>query len=137
MHSFTPVIAIHAAAALAALLIGPVALWARQGAMQRPRVHRAAGYAWVTLMVAAAVSALFITGGGGPRWGHFGLIHLLIPVTLAGLARSFVHLARGRIAAHRALMQQLYVGACIVAGVFTLLPGRLLGHALWRQLGLI
>ena len=30
-----------------------------------------------------------------------------------------------------------HVGACIVAGVFTLLPGRLLGHALWRQLGLI
>ena len=137
MHTVTPIIAIHAAAALAALAIGPVALWARRGATQRPRLHRAAGYAWVTLMVAAAVSALFLTGGVGPRWGPFGLIHLLIPVTLAGLARSFVHLARGRIAAHRALMQQLYIGACIVAGAFTLLPQRLLGHALWSQLGLL
>ena len=39
----TPVIAIHLAAALAAVAIGPIALWARQGATQRPRLHRAAG----------------------------------------------------------------------------------------------
>ena len=32
----TPVIAIHMAAALAAVAIGPIALWARQGATQRP-----------------------------------------------------------------------------------------------------
>ena len=137
MHSFTPVIAIHTAAALAALAVGPIALWARKGVTQRPRLHRAAGYAWVTLMVATAVSALFITGGGGPRWGSFGFIHLLIPVTLGGLAMSFVRLARRDIAGHRALMQRLYISACIVAGAFTLLPNRLLGHALWSQLGLL
>lgn len=55
-----PVIAIHMSAALAALAIGPIALWARQSAVQRPRLHRAAGYAWVTLMLACALSALFI-----------------------------------------------------------------------------
>ena len=39
----SPVIAIHLAAALAALLIGPLALWARrQPGGQRPRLHRAA-----------------------------------------------------------------------------------------------
>ena len=133
----TPVIAIHMTAALGALVTGPVALWARKGATQRPRLHRAAGYAWVTLMVATAVSALFITGGGGPRWGSFGLIHLLIPVTLGGLTLSFVRLARRDIAGHRALMQQTYIGACLVAGAFTLLPGRLLGHSLWGSLGLL
>jgi len=133
----TPVIAIHAAAALAAIAIGPVALWARKGATQRPRLHRAAGYAWVTLMVATAISAIFITGGGGPRWGSFGLIHLLIPVTLGMLVLSFVYLARRNIAGHRATMQRVYFGACVVAGAFTLLPDRLLGHALWTQLGVI
>lgn len=137
MQAFTPAIAIHVAAAVAALAVGPVALWARKGATQRPRLHRAAGYAWVTLMVATAVSAAFITGGGGPRWGSFGLIHLLIPATLGGLVMSFVHLARRDIAGHRALMQRIYVGACLVAGAFTLLPGRLLGHSLWSQLGLL
>ena len=133
----TPVIAIHAAAALAAIAIGPVALWARKGATQRPRLHRAAGYAWVTLMVATAISALFITGGGGPRWGSFGLIHLLIPVTLGMLVLSFVYLARRNIAGHRKAMQRVYFGACVVAGAFTLLPDRLLGHSLWTQLGVL
>ena len=62
----TPVIAVHMTASLAALAIGPVALWARRGHAariantQRPRLHRAAGYAWVTLMLLSAFSALFI-----------------------------------------------------------------------------
>ncbi len=137
MHTLTPVIAIHAASALTALALGPIALWARQGATQRPRLHRAAGYAWVTLMVVTAISALFITGGAGPRWGRFGPIHLLVPLTLGMLVVSFVCLARHNVAGHRAFMRRTYFGACLVAGAFTLLPGRLLGHALWSQIGLI
>lgn len=133
----TPVIAIHLAAALAATAIGPVALWARQGTIQRPRLHRAAGYAWVTLMVAAAISAIFINGGNGPRWGSFGLIHLLVPVTLGMLVLSFVFLARRNIEGHRKTMQRVYIGACLVAGAFTLLPSRYLGHSLWTALGVI
>src|SRR5690606_13391722 len=109
----TPVIAIHLAAALAATAIGPVALWARKGATQRPRLHRAAGYAWVTLMVATAVSAIFINGGLGPRWAGFGIIHLLIPVTLGMLVLSFVFLARRNIEGHRQTMQKVYIGACV------------------------
>ena len=136
MH-LTPAIAIHLAAALAAVAIGPIALWARRGATQRPGLHRAAGYAWVTLMAATAVSALFISGGAGPRWGSFGLIHLLIPATLGLLALSFVQLARRNIAGHRRIMQRTYIGACLVAGAFTLLPGRYLGHSLWSALGVL
>lgn len=133
----TPVIAIHLAAALAATAIGPLALWARKGRTQRPRLHRATGYAWVTLMVATAVSALFISGGGGPRWGSFGLIHLLIPLTLGMLVVSFVFLARRNVAGHRKTMQFIYLGACVVAGGFTLLPDRFLGHLLWTALGVV
>lgn len=132
----TPIIAIHLAAALAATALGPIALWARKGRTQRPRLHRAAGYAWVTLMVATAVSAIFITGGNGPRWGSFGLIHLLIPLTLGMLVVSFVLLARRNIVGHRQTMQYIYVGACVVAGGFTLLPNRFLGHSLWTALGM-
>ncbi|HYF41758.1 MAG TPA: DUF2306 domain-containing protein, partial [Ramlibacter sp.] len=47
----TPLIAIHLSAALGAIATGPVALWARKGRVQRPRLHRAFGYAWVTLML--------------------------------------------------------------------------------------
>lgn len=135
MTELTPVIAIHASAALAATAIGPVALWARRAGAQHPRLHRATGYAWVTLMVTTAISAAFIHGTQGPRWGGFGPIHLLIPLTLAMLYLALRHLLRGNIAGHRRTMRRLYLGACVVAGFFTLLPGRLLGHWLGVQLG--
>ena len=54
--SLTPLIAVHATAAIAATALGPFALWARLGRRQHPRLHRAFGYAWVTLMVVTAVS---------------------------------------------------------------------------------
>lgn len=128
----TPVIAIHLAAALGALVTGPVALWARRGGAARPRLHRAFGYAWVTLMLAAALSALFIRDVGlHPNLGGYTPIHLLVPVTLLGLAAAFRALAQGRIAAHRRAMQRLYFSACLGAGLFTLLPSRLLGHWVW------
>ena len=133
----TPLIAIHMTAALLAVATGPVALWARKGATQRPRLHRAFGYAWVTLMVVTAVSAMFIRDWTLPNLAGFTPIHLLIPVTLAGLFGAFWYLAKGNIAGHRKTMQRLYFGACIVAGGFTLLPGRYLGGLLWGQLGLI
>lgn len=133
----TPAIAIHMITALAAVVLGPIALWARMGRRQHPRMHRAAGYAWVTLMVITALSALFIHGGLAPRIAGFGPIHLLIPVTLGMLGLSFYFLLRGDVQGHRKTMQRVYVGACVVAGAFTLAPGRLLGHWLWSQLGLI
>ncbi|AEG93792.1 DUF2306 domain-containing protein [Ramlibacter tataouinensis] len=135
---FTPLIAIHMSAALAAVALGPVALWARRGRTQRPRLHRAAGYAWVTLMVAAALSAVFIRDFRLPNIAGYTPIHLLVPATLGSLVIAFRLLARGDIRGHRRWMQILYVSACLVAGAFTLLPGRYLGDlVLGRWLGLV
>ncbi len=136
MMPLNPAIAIHAAAALGALALGPVALWARRGRAQHPRLHRAAGYSWVTLMAAAAVSSLFIHSEMEPRIAGLGPIHLLVPVTLGMLAWSFACLLRGNVAGHQKTMQVLYFGACVAAGLLALLPGRLLGDWLWGQLGL-
>ena len=133
----TPLIAVHMTAAILAVATGPVALWARKGRLQRPRLHRAFGYAWVTLMLVTAVSAIFIRDFGLPNLSGYTPIHLLIPVTLVALFGAFWFLARGNIAGHRKTMQRLYIGACLVAGLFTLLPGRYLGHLLWGQLGLL
>lgn len=129
----TPLIAIHMSAAIAATAIGPVALWARRGRLQRPRLHRAFGYAWVTLMVATAVSALFIRSSNLPNIAGYTPIHLLVPVTLFGLLGAFVALARGQIARHKKIMTGIYIGACLVAGVFTLTPDRYLGQLLWSN----
>lgn len=138
MSQITPLIAIHLTAALGAVATGPVALWARKGATQRPRLHRAFGYAWVTLMTITAISALFIPALVAPIAAGMGPIHALAFVTLGMLALSFWFLAKGNIAGHRKTMQNLYIGACGVAGAFTLLPGRFLGNLVWGQwLGLI
>ena len=138
MSQITPLIAIHLTAALGAVATGPVALWARKGGTQRPRLHRAFGYAWVTLMTIAAISALFIPAVVAPIAAGMGPIHALSFITLGMLGLSFWFLARGNIAGHRKTMQNLYIGACVVAGAFTLLPGRFLGNLVWGQwLGLI
>ena len=129
----TPLIAVHMTAALAAIATGPVALWARKGRAQRPRLHRAFGYAWVTLMILTAATALFISGNDLPHIAGFGPVHVLIPVAIGMLFLAFRFLAQGNIAGHRKMMQRLYFGACIVAGAFTLLPNRYLGHLVLGQ----
>lgn len=129
----TPTIAIHMSAALGALALGPIALWARKGAKQRPMIHRAAGYAWVTLMLVTAVSAMFIRDFKLPNIAGYTPIHLLVPYTLFGIFGAFLYLARKDISAHKKTMQRLYFGACVTAGAFTLLPGRLLGSLVWGQ----
>ena len=133
----TPLIAIHMSAAIGAVLIGPVALWARKGRAQRPRLHRAFGYAWVTLMIVTALSAIFIRDFALPNLAGYTPIHLLVPVTVLGLVGAVYALAKGNIVRHRQAMVSLYIGACVVAGGFSLLPGRLLGNLLWGQLGLL
>ena len=129
----TPTIAIHLSAALTALVLGPFALWARLGRTTRPRLHRALGYAWVTCMVAAAASALFIRDFQLPNIAGYTPIHLLIPLTCWSLYRAFRFLAAGNTFGHRKTMQWLYIQACIVAGAFTLLPGRYLGQLVWGK----
>jgi uncharacterized membrane protein len=126
----TPIIAIHLTAALGAVATGPVALWARLSRRQHPRVHRAFGYAWVTLMLATALSALFIRDFRLPNLGGYTPIHLLVPFTLFSLVGAFWRLAQRNVGGHARIMKLLYAGLC-VAGLFTLLPGRYLGTMLW------
>jgi uncharacterized membrane protein len=134
----SPLIAVHMSAALVAVVLGPIAIWARKGAVQRPRIHRAFGYGFTTLMLAASISAMFIRDYKLPNIDGFTPIHLLIPVTLLGLFNGFHALYRGDIARHRKGMVTLYLSACVTAGAFTLLPSRYLGQLIWGQwLGLL
>ena len=83
MSQITPLVAIHLTAALGAVATGPVALWARKGATQRPRLHRAFGYAWVTLMTITAISAIFIPAQVAPLVAGMGPIHALSLLCIA------------------------------------------------------
>jgi uncharacterized membrane protein len=133
----TPLIAIHMTAAIAAVVTGPIALWARSSGRARPRLHRAFGYAWVTFILATAVTAIFIRDFRLPNVAGYTPIHVLVPITFLSLFGAFWKLAHGNVAGHRKVMQLLYFSTCIVAGAFTLLPQRYIGQQVWGTLGLL
>ena len=129
----TPIIAIHMSSAIGALVIGPVVLWSRLGQRPRPWLHRALGYAWTTLMVVTATSAVFIRDFNLPNIKGYTPIHLLIVITFASLLIAFRALAKRDLSMHRKTMQSLYLSACVVAGGFTLVPSRYLGQLIWHE----
>jgi len=126
---FSPVVLIHMWAAFAAIGIGALVFLRRKGTA----THGWLGRGWALLMLVVAVSSFWITG----KDGLYSWIHgLSVFVTLA--IPYAVYLAiRGNISHHRRLMSGLYIGALVVAGLFTLLPDRLLGAMLWKSLGFI
>jgi len=128
-HALPPSVVIHLAAALTALTLGPLALWARKGS----RLHRAAGYAWVTAMMAAAISALFIRDYRMATIAGYTAIHLVVLLSFGSIGRAIWQVAHGNIRGHRYSMIGAYVGACLTAGVFALLPQRFLGQLVWHQ----
>ena len=73
-----------------------------------------------------------------PSIAGFTPIHIFTVLTLVGLPRAIWQIRRGDVTGHRRTMQGLFIGGCLVAGAFTLLPGRFLGDLLWhRALGLV
>ena len=114
------VIQMHAFAALAALALGIVQLAAPKGT---PR-HRTMGWVWVGLMAAIVVSSFFIHDIR--LVGPWSPIHLLSVYTAILLPIAVLHARRHRVRRHRASMIGLFAGALVIAGLFTLLPGRVM-----------
>jgi len=117
-----PTIQIHAFAAVAAFAVGLVQFAAPKGTVR----HRLVGAIWVALMLTVAISAFFIHTIR--LWGPWSPIHLLAIFTLIMLPLAVLRAHRHDVARHRVAMIALFVGALVVAGLFTLLPGRIM-HA--------
>jgi uncharacterized membrane protein len=117
-----PVIQVHAFSALAALAVGILQLSAPKGTLP----HRTIGWVWVALMVLVAGSSFWINGFR--LIGSFSPIHLLSIFTLAVLPLAVLHAHRHRVDRHRNAMISIFVGALVIAGLFTLWPGRIM-HA--------
>ena len=117
----SPVIQLHLAATLAALVLGIVMLARPKGTLS----HRRLGWLWVILMATAALSSFFIRT---IHPGSFSPIHILSVVTLVALPSGIYAIRRGNVKRHRWTMISLFVGGLVIAGIFTLLPNRLLGH---------
>ncbi len=97
--------------------------------------HRVVGYVWCGLMMATALIS-FAVHGINP--GGLSFIHLFSIMTLV-MTPVIVFSARaGQAARHQRAVLGLMIGALVIAGLFTFLPGRALGElvgqlfAAWR-----
>ena len=115
-----PAILLHALAAMAAFALGLVQFAAPKGTLP----HRTLGWIWVALMAAVAASSFWIHTIR--LVGPWSPIHLLSIYTLAVLPLAVWAARRHRVAAHRRAMIMLFSGALVIAGLFTLLPGRIM-----------
>lgn len=111
-------IQIHATAATAAMVLGALIPFRRKGTP----THKLMGRLWAGLMLVVATSALFINEIR--LVGPFSPIHLFVVLTYAGIWVGVREIRRGNVIAHQAAMKSLYLGALMLTGAFTLLPGR-------------
>ena len=115
---------IHLATVIPAFFIGT---WLIFFSTKGARVHRGLGVVYLTLMTVTAITTLFIHVIDP---GHFSWIHLFVPLTLIGVTSTVLALRRRNIAGHKRSMIGLYVGALLIAGGFTFMPGMLM-HGLF------
>jgi uncharacterized membrane protein len=112
----------HAFAAMAAIVLGLVQFSLPKGTIP----HRTIGWLWVALMLVVSVSAFFIHQIR--LWGRWSPIHLLAIFTLLMLPLGVWRARHHAVLKHRRTMIGIYVGGLVIAGIFTLLPGRIM-HA--------
>lgn len=110
-------IQLHALSAIAAVVLGAVQLIAPKGTLP----HRQLGYVWVTLMLIVAITAIFIRTSGSFSW-----IHIFVPLTIFGVAGLIIQARKGLVARHRGTVLGLYLGALMIPGAFSFIPGRLM-----------
>jgi len=115
-------IQLHAFAAMTAFALGVVQLAAPKGTLP----HRTLGWIWVVLMLGVSVSAFFIHQLR--LWGAWSPIHLLAIFTLTMLPVAVWAAHRHQVNRHRRAMIGIFVGALVIAGLFTFVPGRIM-HA--------
>ena len=120
-------ITLHALAALTALFIGIAQLWLKKGS----QLHRVAGYAWVILLGSVALSSFLINDLR--LIGPFSPIHLLSVCTLINLVLTIRAARRGDIDQHAKSMRSIFWLALVGAGLFTLLPGRIMHQVVFGQ----
>ena|SRR5579872_6332830 len=117
-----PAIPLHAFAAMGAFVLGLVQFAAPKGTLP----HRTLGWIWVALMATVAISSFWIHQLR--LLGPFSPIHLLSIFTLTMLPLAVWKAHSHQVPAHRRAMILLFAGALVVAGMFTVLPGRIM-HA--------
>jgi uncharacterized membrane protein len=115
-----PAIPLHAFAAMAAFALGLVQFAAPKGTLP----HRTIGWIWVGLMAMVAISSFWIHQIR--LLGPWSPIHLLSIFTLIVLPLAVWRAHHHDVANHRRIMIFIFAGALVIAGLFTLVPGRIM-----------
>ena len=110
---------IHVAMVVPAAFVGAAQLAMPKGT----RIHKTFGYVFMVLMTITAIDAFFVRGLNGTA---LSWIHLLIPLTLIGIASGLWAIRNGNVKGHRVAMLSLYFGAIGIAGLLTFIPGRIM-----------
>jgi uncharacterized membrane protein len=115
------VVQVHLVTVLAAFALATAQLLGAKGTP----LHRAMGWALAAMFVATALDSLFIRNPGSGLFNPFQFFSIW---TLIAIPLALVAARRHNVAFHARMMTGFYVGALIVAGVLTFIPGRLM----WR-----
>ncbi len=121
----------HATLALLAVPLGFYIFLTKKGTKQ----HKMLGRIWVIFLIIVSLTAILIQTINP---GQYSWIHLLIPFTLVSLIYSIWNIKKYKKTkierykySHMYSMIGIYVGALLIAGAFTLMPGRFFHHILF------
>ncbi|WP_438962109.1 DUF2306 domain-containing protein [Nonlabens sp.] len=121
--SYTILMYLHLETVVPCIFLGAYLLLFRKG----NNLHKVLGKVYMTLMMFTAILSLFLPALVGPQFlKHFGWIHLFSLLTLYSIPTALIAVKKGQIKKHKIKMVLLYVGAIMIAGGFTLVPGRYL-----------
>jgi len=117
-------IPVHAIMAMIAIILGGIQLSMKKGGV----IHKLLGRIWVGIMMFVSISSFFIHEI--KLWGAYSPIHLLSLLTIFTLGVGIYYIRVGNVKRHKQTMITLYFFALIVAGFFTLYPGRIMHQIL-------
>jgi uncharacterized membrane protein len=115
-------IQLHAFAAMSAFVLGLVQFAAPKGTLP----HRTAGFIWLALMLTVALSSFWIHEIR--LWGPWSPIHLISIYVLIMIPTAIYFARTHKIRGHARTVIGMFLGGLVIAGLFTLVPGRIM-HA--------
>ena len=127
----TLILSLHALPGLLAVILGSIVLLSKKGT----KTHKRRGYMWLRLMLLISLTAIFIQEINP---GSYSLIHLLIPWTIFSIIFGIYAIKKFKVTKnkvwrnlHQWTMIGLFFGALVIAGAFTLMPGRMLNEIIF------
>jgi uncharacterized membrane protein len=119
-----PLVQGHIIAAVVSALVGAAQFVGRKGSS----VHKTLGWVWIGLIAITAGTSIFMRNLND---GGFSMTHGFTALAALGVPAAVIAIRRGDVLLHRNFMIAVYVGGLLIAGAFTLTPGRLLHDVLF------